>query len=252
MSLMLSQSPCMQRPVQGHALTSRSSLGSTLHFSVPQFHPSAARPLRRLTVENAISRGKKEETVAKLKEAFESSAACFGVRYKNLSVKQTEGLRRSLPEGAQLIVTKNTLFRVAAKQVSGWDVMEDALQMENAFIFANEDALSGSVKAFLEFEKKLLEALPREERATAKPTDISGGAMDSSFLTSEQVRQLESLPTKLELITKIAILLKKVPTKLAVSIKGVPTKLARSIQMLADGDDNKDLKIGDVFPKPSA
>eukprot|EP00884_Botryococcus_braunii_P008131 jgi/Botrbrau1/17319/Bobra.0015s0067.1 len=130
--------------------------------------------------------------------------------------------------------------------------MEDALKLENAFIFANEDALSSSVKAFLEFEKKLLEALPREERATAKPTDISGGAMDASFLTAAQVRQLEKLPTKLELITKIAVLIKKVPTKLAVSIKGVPTKLARSIQMLADGDDNKDLKIGDVFPKASA
>lgn len=44
----------------------------------------------------------------------------------------------------------------------------------------------------------------------------------------------------------------QVPTKLAVSIKGVPLKLARSIQMLADGDEDKQRKIGEVFPKPSA
>ena len=39
------------------------------------------------------------------------------------------------------------------------------------------------------------------------------------------------------------------PTKVAVSIKAVPTKLARAINLLAQGDENGDLLIGDVFPK---
>ena len=42
----------------------------------------------------------------------------------------------------------------------------------------------------------------------------------------------------------------QVPTKVAVSIKAVPTKLARAINLLAHGDENGDLLIGDVFPKP--
>jgi large subunit ribosomal protein L10 len=42
-----------------------------------------------------------------------------------------------------------------------------------------------------------------------------------------------------------------VPTKVAISIKQVPTKLAYGIKALADGDDNKELKVGDVFPKVS-
>ena len=41
----------------------------------------------------------------------------------------------------------------------------------------------------------------------------------------------------------------QVPTKVAVVIKQVPTKLAFGIKALADGDENKDLKVGDVFPK---
>ena len=41
----------------------------------------------------------------------------------------------------------------------------------------------------------------------------------------------------------------QVPTKVAVAIKQVPTKLAFGIKALADGDDNKELKVGDVFPK---
>ena len=47
-------------------------------------------------------------------------------------------------------------------------------------------------------------------------------------------------------------LLLQVPTRLAVSINAVPTKLARAINLLAEGDENKDLKIGDVFPKAAA
>lgn len=44
----------------------------------------------------------------------------------------------------------------------------------------------------------------------------------------------------------------QVPTRLAVTIKAVPTKLGRAINLLAEGDDNKELLIGDVFPKTEA
>lgn len=41
----------------------------------------------------------------------------------------------------------------------------------------------------------------------------------------------------------------QVPTKVAVVIKAVPTKLARAIKLLAEGDENKESLVGDVFPK---
>ena len=41
----------------------------------------------------------------------------------------------------------------------------------------------------------------------------------------------------------------QVPTKLAISIKLVPTKLAVAVNQLAEGDEDKELKVGDVFPK---
>lgn len=44
----------------------------------------------------------------------------------------------------------------------------------------------------------------------------------------------------------------QVPTKVAVAIKQVPVKLAYGIKALADGDDNKELLVGDVFPKAAA
>ena len=43
----------------------------------------------------------------------------------------------------------------------------------------------------------------------------------------------------------------QVPRSVAVVIKQVPSKLARAINLLAEGDENKDLLVGDVFPKAS-
>jgi len=43
-----------------------------------------------------------------------------------------------------------------------------------------------------------------------------------------------------------------VPTKVARGINQVPTKLAYGVKALADGDDNKELKVSDVFPKPES
>ena len=51
------------------------------------------------------------------------------------------------------------------------------------------------------------------------------------------------------LLTGVVGMCEQVPTKVAVAIKQVPTKLAYGIKALADGDDNKELIVGDVFPK---
>lgn len=39
---------------------------------------------------------------------------------------------------------------------------------------------------------------------------------------------------------------------MAIIIKAVPTKLGRAINLLAEGDENKELLVGDVFPKAEA
>ncbi len=50
----------------------------------------------------------------------------------------------------------------------------EELKLENAWVFASDDAIPGAVKAFLDFEKALLEPFPKPERAKLKLTDISG------------------------------------------------------------------------------
>ena len=76
--------------------------------------------------------------------------------------------------------------------------------------------------------------------------------MDNEFLDANAIKALKNLPTRTEVIAKIAGSIKAVPTKLARSLKQVPQKMAVGVSKLADGDDNKDLIVGDVFPKQEA
>lgn len=198
----------------------------------------------------ALSRPAKEATVTKLTEAFESASVVFGVRFQGVSVKSMESLRRALPPSAKLIVCKNTLVRRAAAAAGNWEALTPATSLENAWVFAPEDAIAGSVKAYLDFEKALHADLTKEEKeAKVKRTDVSGAVMEAAFLDSKALRSLKDMPTKLELITRIAVLIKKVPTKVALAINAVPTKVGRGVQALADGDDDKTKLVGDVFPK---
>ena len=65
------------------------------------------------------------------------------------------------------------------------------------------------------------------------------------------VAALKNMPTKAELMQKVAVLIKRVPTKLALAVKAVPRKVAYGVKALADGDDDTTKTVGDVFPKAS-
>ena len=58
------------------------------------------------------------------------------------------------------------------------------MQGENAWVFVNEECIAASVKAYYDFEKKLLEKYPREKRKEMKPTAISGKPPNCQICTS--------------------------------------------------------------------
>lgn len=205
-----------------------------------------------LTVHNALTKKVKVETVEKLEKAFRESAIVYGLRFKDLNVKTMTDFRRSLPEGTKTYVCKNTLLKVAADKVQGWEAIKESAKGENAWVFVNEEVIADSVKAYNKFNEKLLERYPKEKRKDMKPTQITGCVMDNRVLDMVAFKKLEKMPTKTELIATIARLLNQIPTKVAVGIKQVPTKLAYGVKALADGDDNKEAVVSAIFPKPAA
>ena len=48
------------------------------------------------------------------------------------------------------------------------------LQGENAWVFVSEECIAESVKSYHDFEKKLLEKYPKEQRKDMHPTSITG------------------------------------------------------------------------------
>ena len=52
--------------------------------------------------------------------------------------------------------------------------MLEGIKLENAWVFASDDSIPAAVKAFIEFEKRLLEPIPKQDRIKVKLTDIPG------------------------------------------------------------------------------
>ncbi|XP_058223247.1 large ribosomal subunit protein uL10c-like, partial [Rhododendron vialii] len=99
----------------------------TLHpFPIPT-SPPPRRRRRRTTIRSAISRTKKEETVETVKHRLQDCHLLAGIKYKGLTVKQLQDLRKSLPESTNLVVAKNSLVY---KVIEGtqWEVLKSCMK----------------------------------------------------------------------------------------------------------------------------
>lgn len=187
--------------------------------------PQAAGPV--MPTRMALNRDSKEATLEKMTSVFEASTLVAGLEYKGFTVAQLQKFRRSLPEGTEVIVCKNTLVRKAA-EASGNDSISPLLKGQNAWMFVrNEDQLVPSIKAYRALQKEM-----------KLQSDFVGGVMEKRVLSPEDLKTLEKLPTKIELIAKIAGAIKAVPTKVAVAVKGVPRKVAYAAKAIADKDND--------------
>lgn len=194
-----------------------------------RFAAAVAGRRGQLLAAGALTMAQKEATVTKLKGELEDATAVVGFNFKGVSVKDMEDLRCKMPDDTSLIVCKNRLLKRAAADVGGWEGFDEFATGANCFMFVRED-IPGSFKP--------LRALQKEKKKEGAEYDgsLTGGVCDNKFLTMDDIKALEKLPSKMELIAKIAGSIKQVPTKLAVGVKQVPTKLAIGIKAVSEGD----------------
>ncbi|MEB3882938.1 50S ribosomal protein L10 [Lyngbya sp. CCY1209] len=180
----------------------------------------------------------KQDIVADLQKALSEAQLTLVIDYTGLSVSQITDLRNRLREtGGTCTVTKNTLMRKAVEGDETWQPMEKFLSGSSAFIFVKDD-LGAAIKAYQAFQKE------------SKKTELRGGVMEGRALSVDDVKAITELPTKEELIariagainavpTKLAVGVNAVPTKLAVGIKEVPASLARAIKAVSEKEDSQ-------------
>lgn len=129
----------------------------------------------------AVSKARKEETLATYSEWLKKSQAVILVEYSGASMKDLDAIRSKVREsGGEFHVLKNTLARRAFAN-NGMELPKDFLVKSTAVSFAFTDPASTA--------KALTEATKGKEFAKVK-----GGFMSGQVLNAAQVKALSDMP----------------------------------------------------------
>jgi len=143
----------------------------------------------------AISRGRKEELVARYTEILSKSDGLIVAEYVAMTVAETEQLRKQMRDaGAVYMVVKNNLFRLALRE-QGWPEAADLFKKPSGIVFSMGN-LPGTAKAVMDSQKGI------EEKFVVK-----GGIMGSSIFKAEDLEAVTKLPTLPEVQAQILGLL---------------------------------------------
>jgi len=169
----------------------------------------------------------KKKSVATVKSLLDTSDIVFSIPAEYVSVAEVQSLRRSLPESSTCSVIKNSLMSKAVEGTPYEEGVSGLLKGSNMWFFV-EDDLGGTVQAFNAFTKKT----DKKESHT-----ILGGVVEGDYYDGDGIAQVSKLPSKIELITKVAAAINAVPTKVARVIKAPSVKLARAIKLATMPED---------------
>lgn len=163
-----------------------------------------------------MNRTEKAESVAALKEVFNTSSVVVVAHYSGLTVAQMQTLRRQMKQaGASVKVAKNRLAKIA---LEGSDVATIASLLKGPTLIAYSGDPVSAPKVAVDFAKANEQFV------------ILGGAMGKTSLDVNGVKQLASLPSLDELRAKLVGLIQAPATKLAQLANAPAGKLARVIQ----------------------
>jgi len=158
-----------------------------------------------------------EEITAKLHD----SVAVFVSEYRGLSVGQLAALRAPLRDaGAEHKVYKNTLARLAATS-AGYDSLTEHLTGPTALTFVTGDSVAAA---------KALADLARTNPLLV----IRGGVLGSSPMSAADVKALASLPSREELLARIAGAFQAPLVKTAGLLQALPRNFAYGLSALIE------------------
>jgi large subunit ribosomal protein L10 len=158
-----------------------------------------------------------EEIIAKLND----SVAVFVSEYRGMSVGQLADLRAPLRDaGAEHKVYKNTLARIAATD-AGYESLNEHLLGPTALTFVSGDSVAAA-KALLDQSK-------------ANPLlVIKGGVLGTSAMSADDVKALASLPSRDELLARLAGAFQAPLVKTAGLLQALPRNFAYGLSALID------------------
>lgn len=170
----------------------------------------------------ALTKPKKDEVVAEIKDLLSSSKMTVVTRYQGTTVKALQTLRREgRGNGTRLKVVKNRLVIKAIEQTEGLKGVDTS-------------ALEGMLLYAFNAEDEVAPAQVIANFAKANPTLEFVGAIsaEGKFLTADEVKSLATLPSKNELIGQVVAMLLS-------PVNDVTNALSGNLHALLDGVADK-------------
>lgn len=167
-----------------------------------------------------MAKPNKQAAIVELEEKFRSSTALLLTEYRGMSVPQITKLRDNIREFATYSVTKNTLARIAARNV-GMEYLVEELSGPTAITFVSGEAVDAA-KALRDFAKENEQLV------------IKGGSLEGRYLTAEDVKQLADLDNRETTLAKLAGVLKAKTSQAAALFQAPASKAVRTVEALRE------------------
>ncbi|MCR8745945.1 50S ribosomal protein L10 [Romboutsia lituseburensis] len=154
----------------------------------------------------------KSHVVAEIVEKLQKSSAAVVVDYKGLTVEEVTELRKKMREaGVEYKVYKNTLVRLAAKEVGIEQFNDELLVGTNAIAFGYEDPVAPAriLKEFMDSHPKM---------------QLKMGVVEGEFYNETQIAELASIPSREVLLAKLLGSLKAPVSNFAYLIDAIAKK----------------------------
>ena len=150
----------------------------------------------------------KEEEVKKLAEKLKEAKVILLTDYRGINVADVTKLRTDLRNAnGEYKVIKNNIIKRALNE-NGENGLDELLEGPTAIVIGTEDYLEPS-KVIYNYTK------------TNESYKIKGGIIDGKVMTAEEIITLAKLPSRQELMAKLAGALLGNITKLAVALDAV-------------------------------
>ncbi len=164
----------------------------------------------------------KIKIVKNIEEKFKNSSALYFTKYTGMNVAQATKLRKGFRENSvEYKISKNTLTKIAAIN-AGYDEEQISKFLDGQIGIAYSDSdPTAPAKVIKDFKKDNDECL-----------DVVGLIFEGEFFEPEKYKQLASLPSKEELLTKFVVGLNSPMTKFSSALNSVMGKMVTVLESL--------------------
>ena len=168
-----------------------------------------------------VTLAQKQERVVELKDQLSRTKLAMVSNFRGLTVKEMTTLRRRLQDaGGDYTVAKNTLVRRALQETEGMPAIDNYLEGPTALVLGFNDPVT-PVKTILEYFKE-----------TKKELEIRGGIVEGRVVSTQQLQQIATLPSREEMVAKLMGSMQSPAQGVVITLSGVARNLVYVLESI--------------------